>query len=37
VPVLLRCLRVAAIIPQEIFHSVGRYRFLRKQNLLGLF
>ena len=45
VPVLLRCLRVAAIIPQEIlrvaaiipqeiFHSVGGYRFLCKQDLL---
>ena len=45
VPVLLRCLRVAAIIPQEIlrvaaiipqeiFHSVGGYRFLRTQDLL---
>ena len=33
-PVLLRCLRVAAVIPQEIFHSVGGYRFLCKQDLL---
>ena len=29
VPVLRQCLRVAAIIPREIFHSVGGYRFLR--------
>jgi len=34
VPVLWQCLRVAAIIPREIFHSVGGYRFLRTQDLL---
>jgi hypothetical protein len=34
VPVLRQCLRVAAIIPREIFHSVGGYRFLRTQDLL---
>jgi polysaccharide pyruvyl transferase WcaK-like protein len=34
VPILNRCLPVLAIIPQEILHVVGGYRFLRTKDLL---
>jgi polysaccharide pyruvyl transferase WcaK-like protein len=34
VPVLSQCLKLLAIIPQEIGHFVAAYRFLRRQNLL---
>ncbi len=33
-PVIWRCLKIGAAIPQEIRHCIGGYRFLCKQDLL---